>query len=79
MKLYVVEIKSTAVVLAENKNHANIVASSHRSEIVGDDLDVAIEVKHEVKALTDLPDGFSEDDIPCGDYESATIAELLVP
>ena len=79
MKLYVVEIKSAAVVLAKDKAHAKALASGRRGEIVGNDLEADIEVKHQVKSLADLPAGYSEDDCPYGDDESATIGEILEP
>ena len=82
MKLYVVEIKSTAVVLAKDKAHARMVALDHRDEIVCDD--AAVEVGREVMTpadLSGLPDGFDADYVPFGtnDLDDSAIGEILEP
>ena len=81
MKLYVVEIKSTAVVQADNETQARLVAAREVERIVGGDLELSVQVATCIRTPADIPRGWAGDDVPYGGDRATnkTIAELLAP
>ena len=77
MKLWTVEIKSVAVIVADSADEAADVAAQEASEILSDDFYPRIEVCGEVRALYDLPDGWNGQCIPYGGDGNSELFELL--
>lgn len=76
MKPFIVELKVTAVVMAESDKDAYNVAHSKSAEIVGDELEV--DVQGELTCLRHLPDGWEPDCVPYGG-DGDTMLRDLVP
>ncbi len=79
MKLYMVEITTYGVVMAEDESHAHQVADSYKRDIFSDDWNPRIEVDGAVLKVDDLRHGWDGECIPYGGDGNTTLAALLVP
>ena len=79
MRLYMVEITTYAVVVAEDEGHAREVASDCRRDALRDDIDPQIEVGREVAKLQDLENGWDGECIPYGGDGNTHTAIRLFP
>lgn len=79
MKLYMVEITTHAVVVAEDEDHAREVASDCRRDALSDDIDPQIDVGREVTKLQDLENGWDGECIPYGGDGNTRLKAILTP
>lgn len=77
MKPYFVELTVTAVVMAEDADHAWEVADSERRDIFNDTGNVDIYVGSEVTSERNLRDGWDLQCIPYGGDGNTRIGELI--
>ncbi len=77
MKLYMVEITTHAVVIADDEDHAREVARDCRREAFSDDIDPQIEVGREVSKLHELEAGWDGECIPYGGDGNTRINAIL--
>ena len=76
MKLYTVELTTTAVVAAESESDAWQVAGYCKREIVNDNT-TDIFVMQDIKGFDELPDDWDEMCIPYGHDGNTRIREIL--
>jgi len=77
MKMYKVELRVVAVVVAEDEAEAYQVAQDFKRDIVADDDCQDITVVGEVACPGDLSDGWDQECIPYGGDGYARVAELF--
>lgn len=79
MKPYMVEIRTYAVVMAEDAAHARSVADNYKRDIFGDDWSPRIDVGDEVSNVDALAHGWDGECIPYGGDGNTRLGQLLAP
>lgn len=76
MKVYMVELRTVAAIVAADETAAYLVAQRKQREILND-TEPDITVQTQAKSLAELTDGWTPDALPYGGDGSATLADLL--
>lgn len=77
MKLFEVEITVRAAIVADDLCDAMSVAYSEARDIVRDDSLDDVDVVREIKVIGALPAGWGACDLPYGDNDDQSIAQIL--
>lgn len=77
MKLFAIEIKTAAMIAAEDAEQALEIAERDARQIFGEDGSPTIELDSEIKSIGSLPNGWDGECLPYGGDGNTRLKDLL--